>query len=300
MTNREIYGGEAGLNDPTARVRGVYAAHPAGTPKYNPSNTTAAAYESQARLYIEVPSEEIAAAIIDVMPSEEARAYAQAVIQVTGSDSRRVYLDFLLQNIQESTQEKVQVSEVLSDAYVAYFFGRKARMYNFQGTLINTAQDNWYDAWHILYNNLLRGTRLADIGFPVTIAYDWRRVTGYLVSSSSSLDANVETSVNFNFQVLVQTVDTLRPVNAPGPTPIEVFDPGSGAQADFALPGVVDTLRTVGMTVYDTMTAARAATVATNTASSAISEAVRAGSAIVEPSQAGDLLEFRLGDTPIQ
>jgi hypothetical protein len=302
MTRRPIYGGDTSLNDPQARVRGVYAEHPAGTPKYNPGNTTAAAQQTQARLYIEVPDDETAAAIVASMPTDEAKAYAQAVLQVTGADSRRVYLDFLLQNIQESSQEKVQVSEVLSDAYVAFFFGRKARMYSFQGALLNTVQDNWYDAWHILYNNVLRGTRLADIGFPVTIAYDWRRITGYLVGNTTSLDGNMETSVSLGFQVLVKDVGIFRASDAPGPTfalanddPSQIFIEAGAAVS------IVTPAEAARMTVHSSLAQASAVTTTVATAIDSVNAAIRAGSAVVTASESGDssTLDFKQGNIPL-
>jgi hypothetical protein len=71
------------------------------------------------------------------------------------------YLDFLIQQVQMPLQEKVQVTETLSDNYVAYAFGQSPPMWQFQGALINTVQDDQASNMFRLYTQILRATQMA-------------------------------------------------------------------------------------------------------------------------------------------
>jgi hypothetical protein len=196
-----VYGGQKSLKDSSGN-QGVYAAHPAGTPKFNAGS----GQSTQARMYVAVPDQAAYENIIDALPNAQARAYAQAVLRPGDSASNKVYIDILIQSVSTQYSEKVQVSEVLSDAFIAYFFGQRAISMSIQGTLLNTQQDNWADAWYILYQSLLRGTKLAEIGYPVTFMYDSRIVECYILNLSESMNSNVETSINFNMSLLVKKI----------------------------------------------------------------------------------------------
>ena len=64
--------------------------------------------------------------------SDDATVRRNTNVQTNG------YLDFLIQNIQMPLQEKIQVSEGLSDNYVAFAFGQSAPVWAFSGYLINS------------------------------------------------------------------------------------------------------------------------------------------------------------------
>ena len=215
-----IYGGndpspDKQLRDDGPGTKGVYAAYPAATPKYNAGNHLFARDETQARLYIEIADLATYNRFLAAIPPE-ARPYAEAMTQVTGSAGGKGYLDFFLVSAQEPVREKVQVSEVLSDAHIAYFFGQSAPVWNYQIGLINSQQDEWYDAWTIVYENILRGTRLAENRVAVTLAYDTRRVVGSLISSQTGLNAANEIAVLGGFSILVKEVQIAATIlNAP-------------------------------------------------------------------------------------
>jgi hypothetical protein len=233
-----IYGGESSLiagtgttfafnEDGTSDIvndsgerQGIYANHPAATPKYNPSSELASTIQSQARMFIEVPSAAVAKRIRAALP-ERAKAYADAFLQVQSQSAGRVYVDFLLQSVSEPLAEKVQVTEVLSDTYVSFFFGQRAPMWSYSGAVLNTQQNQWYDAWHIVYHDLIRGTRTSEIGYPVVIQYDTRRVIGSITASNTSLTAQNELYASLQFQLLVKEVQFSPDLSAT-PTKIQV------------------------------------------------------------------------------
>ena len=217
-----VYGGDNSLNEGNeSKYKGVYAEHPAFTPKYNASASLDSTQTTQARLYIPVPNEGLYKRILSELPAR-ARTYADALVQRGPQFAGRIYVDFVLQNVQEPLQEKVQVTEVLADTHIAYFFGQRAPTWNFSGIVLNTQQNQWYDAWHIVYRDILRGSKTSTYKVPVVIAYDTRRVVGSIIATTTSLRANNETFAQLNFSLLVKRVD---------------YRPQSGAKAsNFSVP----------------------------------------------------------------
>lgn len=216
MASNRIYGGNdinlgllSGANGGTGQ--GVYSRSPGSTPKYNTGNDVDSV-TSQARLFVDVADNAAYSALRAKVP-ERARRLFDVLSPQSGARSTG-YFDFLLESVNSSRQEKMQVTEVLSDAFVAYFFGERAPLWSFSGNLLNTQQDEWYDAWHILYADILRGSKLAQYGIPARIFYNGREVTGYITATSESFSARQETAVSFQFQMLVKRV-RIRPDLAP-------------------------------------------------------------------------------------
>jgi hypothetical protein len=117
------------------------------------------------------------------------------------------YIDFLLQQVQESYAEKIQVVDVLSDNYASYCFGQNPPVFNYTGLLYNSLQDDWRAAFTILYQELLRATKLARQKQVVILSYDDVFVTGVLISMSQTLVAETQIAASFNFSMLVKRYD---------------------------------------------------------------------------------------------
>jgi hypothetical protein len=116
------------------------------------------------------------------------------------------YLDFFIQSVQMSLNEKIQVSETLSDNYVAYAFGQSPPVWTFQGALINTVQDDQASNMYRLYTQVLRATQLARRQKVLTIAFDSYAVNGVMMNLNMQLSAANELVVPFTFQLLVKRV----------------------------------------------------------------------------------------------
>lgn len=116
------------------------------------------------------------------------------------------YLDFFIQSVQMSFNEKIQVSETLSDNYVAYAFGQSPPVWTFQGALINTVQDDQASNMYRLYTQILRATQLARRQKVLTIAFDSYAVNGVMMNLNMQLSAANELVVPFTFQLLVKRV----------------------------------------------------------------------------------------------
>lgn len=116
------------------------------------------------------------------------------------------YLDFLIQSVQMQMQEKVQVSETLSDNYVAYTFGQSPPMWAFQGVLINTVQDDQASNMFRLYSQILRATQMARRQKSMSMSFDSYVVNGVMTNLTMNLTSQNEVMVPFSFQLLVKRV----------------------------------------------------------------------------------------------
>lgn len=116
------------------------------------------------------------------------------------------YLDFFIQNVQMPLQEKIQVSETLSDNYVAYAFGQSPPSWNFSGALINSVQDDQASNMFRLYTQILRATQMARRQKSLSLSFDSYILNGVMVNMNMSLSAANELMVPFSFMFLVKRV----------------------------------------------------------------------------------------------
>ena len=196
-----VLGGETSLKEsPNVKFerRGVYSNFPAVTPKYNQRALNDAGVEQQARLYIPIQEDwdDYIKAIETFDP-----AAVKFIKELSGKQALTQtpkgglgYVDFFLESIQETFQEKSQINEDLSDNYVAYFFGQRPPVFSCSGKLLNTRQDDWSVAFSIVYQAALRGTRMAATQTFATLRYDTRIIQGVLLNFNQTL---VSTNQNF-------------------------------------------------------------------------------------------------------
>jgi len=99
----------------------------------------------------------------------------------------------------------------LGDNYVAFFFGQEPPIFQYAGSLLNSMQDDQRTGFGLAYQHLLRGSQLAKRGGLVRIRYDSTIVSGTLISTGQTLNADNELIVPFQFSVLVKEVVWLQP-----------------------------------------------------------------------------------------
>lgn len=242
-----IYGGQTSLVDSGASEKGIYSNHPAATPKYN-ADSHLGSLQTQARLYIDIPDPIAYERFLDAVPLS-ARDYAKTLARTSGGGGGRGYLRFLLTAASEPLSERVQVSQVLADSHIAYFYGQQSPVWTYQIGLMNSQQDEWYDAWHVVYNEIIRGTQAARRGVAVTLAYDTRRITGSIMQQQTSLNAQNEIAVQGGFSLLVKRVNIDVPVlqDVPGGLSSDSSQIAGGSALPAAMSGV-----TQSVTVADT------------------------------------------------
>jgi hypothetical protein len=205
----------------TSNEQGVYAEFPASQLKYNNSNGDAS-IASQARLFINVQGDpsQLYPQLFGAIKSPDAQPMLLALMgtdnglgSATGGTG---YVDFLLSEVEERRDERYQISEVLSDDFVTYVFGQHAPIWSFSGWLFNTKQDDWAAAFDILYDNVLRASKMADIQQTLRLRYDNKVVTGTMINVGKSMRAEMQMAYNFSFQMIVTQVDvTLQPTWQP-------------------------------------------------------------------------------------
>jgi hypothetical protein len=182
---------------------GVFADYPGATPKYalNQGLRDAEYRETMARLYVQVPATERTLFVNSCPP--ESRPLAQILCGAgAGAAGGTGFVDFLLTDVQENFQEKVQVVESLSDNFVVYTFGQAAPTFSYSGVLLNTYQDD-QRVWMLrLYRDILRSTQLARRRKLARLRYDSVIVSGIFTMHSQGLSAQTQTMASFQFSFI--------------------------------------------------------------------------------------------------
>lgn len=190
--------------------QGVFGRHPGSTSKnaVNRGRRDAEHRESMARLFVEIPGNDMEAFMDTV--SAETRPLAR--ILATAADGSGTggtgFLDFLLTSAQEPFAEKAQIVDTLTDNYVAFYSGQAPPLFQYRGTLLNTYQDD-QRVWMLrLYREILRGTRLANRNLIVRLRYDSFIVSGYMENLTLSIRGETEhTASEFAFSLRVKRLN---------------------------------------------------------------------------------------------
>jgi len=233
---------------------GMYGKEIGVTPKYA-RNTGPREYdfrETLARLFVQVGPQEYqrfvdSVAAADPRSEPLARVLAGTNLATGGANGGAGFVDFQLTRAQHSLKEKTEVVELLSDNYVAYFFGQGAPIFNYTGFLVNSIQDDQAMKMVRLYRDILRGTQLARRQKVARLRYDGVVVSGTYMGLDWGLDAENEVNVPFGFAFLVKSI-TILPNDSDGIVSLsEVFAPSD------LLPFDTDGLRTRVRPVRTTM-----------------------------------------------
>lgn len=192
------------------RQHGVFALHPLATPKYakNVGSRDAEFRDTLARLYISLadtdPQGTLQQAYLASLPGDEATQSLAKVLLGSNSQGGTGFIDFFLTQASEQFQEIMQVDKVLSDDYVAFFYGQQPPVFQYSGVLLNSMQDDQRTGFGKAYQLMLRGTQMARRGVLARLRYDSVIVSGVMTSHSQQLNADNEMSVPFSFSFLVK------------------------------------------------------------------------------------------------
>jgi len=185
-------------------VLGVFSDYPGATPKYaiNKGPRDAEYRETMARLYIDIGTAQERLNFVKSCPPES-RQLAQVLCGAAkGAAGGTGFIDFLLTDVQESFQEKVQVVEPLSDNFVVYTFGQRAPTFSYSGVLLNTYQDD-QRVWMLrMYRDILRSTQLARRRKLARLRYDSVIVSGVFIMHNQGLSAQTQMMATFQFQFI--------------------------------------------------------------------------------------------------
>lgn len=114
----------------------------------------------------------------------------------------KLYTNFIIQNIEDSRQEKTQLIETFGDTYI-FFFGERPRVLNVSGLLFNSFDFNWRSEFWVNYENTLRGTKLVEQNAKIYLHWDDIVVEGYMLGASAQDNAEMPYHIPFQFQLFV-------------------------------------------------------------------------------------------------
>lgn len=194
--------------DPNSR--GVYSSFPFTSPKYmkHRGNRNHEFEDTMARMFIQVSPKDYTTFLAS-LDDDETRRIAKTLTGDGDKQGGVGYIDFFLQNANHTLTEKMQVVETLSDNYVAFFFGHTAPIWSYQGTLMNTYQDDWTMRMYRIFRDLARGTQLAKRGLLLHMRYDSLVIAGAMVNFNWSLRSGQEMACPFQFDILIKSVSVL-------------------------------------------------------------------------------------------
>jgi len=189
---------------------GVFAAQPFMSPKYarHRPNRNHEYEDTMARMFIKV-APDLYKQFLASLDDAETRQIAEVLAGDDNKQGGHGYIDFLLQNANHGFEERFQVAETLSDSYVAFFFGHAPPIFQYQGTLLNTYQDDWTMRMFRIFRDLGRGTQLAKHNLVLRIKYDSMIVTGAMTNFNWSLSAGMQMSSPFSFNLLVKSIQII-------------------------------------------------------------------------------------------
>ncbi len=196
------------------KARGVFASRGQSTAQYERwlPNRHHEYFDTMARMYISVDNKKqfntVRKSAIQGAKGGDPDGGVGSVVDVLvgygGNDAGLGYLDFLLHTADHRYEEKMQVSEVLSDNYVAFFFGQQAPVFTYTGTVMNTYQDNWLVNLYRVFQYLGRGTQLAARGLALQLRYDSFTFFGAMTNLNWRIISGQETYAAFSFNFLVK------------------------------------------------------------------------------------------------
>jgi hypothetical protein len=110
---------------------------------------------------------------------------------------------FLLQSVNQPRNEKFQLLETFSEP-VLYMFGERQEVFTFTGILLDTKSHSWRREFLDLYQNTLRGTRLAELGASAFITYRGQTFEGFVISTNVQDSVGMYGAVTFSITVVIR------------------------------------------------------------------------------------------------
>ena len=109
---------------------------------------------------------------------------------------------FLLQGVAMPDTEKFQIIETFGEPTVL-FFDRRARIYQFSGTLLNAKNVLWRDEFYHIYDQYLRGTKIAENNYRMLLTFDEIMLEGALLNLQIGQQSDQPMGVSMSFQMYI-------------------------------------------------------------------------------------------------
>ena len=203
------------LNKEKDDYEGVYSKYSRSTPKYLdksdnnntrvlPRNSSITGDDLKSHFEANIPNSIAGIRLLPVTNSPNDSTYF--TYADTSEGKVNTYIGFFLVQVSEEMQEKYETVPLPGDSFTTFFYGAQPQTISFSGLVCNTLEDNWRDAFELLYRNYIRGTAATRQSSVVQIKYMDRVVTGYVISLSQQLDAQNPALANFTLTMTVRDV----------------------------------------------------------------------------------------------
>lgn len=117
--------------------------------------------------------------------------------------SKNKFRQFILLAMSEASQERMQIVET-SEEYQLLFYGKRPEILQIQGILKNTIDNPWSMNMLFLWDNYMRGTKLAEDGNILQLYVGGDLYSGYPFGFQRSKAAPNDFIVNFSFSFIVK------------------------------------------------------------------------------------------------
>ena len=209
-------GGETIDSTDLTKSKGVFAREPGATVKYARNDGAGGGdfLETTARIFLQISDAERELFINSVPP--ESKELAKVLCNAgTGGSGGTGFIDFILTDVSEPFQERVQVVQTLSDNFVVYAFGQAAPQFQYSGWLLNTYQDDQRVWMHRLYQDVLRASQLARRQHLAYLRYDSVIVAGVFVAHQQTISSAWKDGVQFAFSLIPTSYTIFTDVGGP-------------------------------------------------------------------------------------
>jgi len=119
------------------------------------------------------------------------------------------YDKFLITGVSCSMSEKIQISEVFGDNEVVYYFGHQPMVFNLNGLLIDSVDNDWLTTWLQMYSDFLRGSQTAKNYELIRLVLPNMILTGTISGFNWSQDASRDTDIPFSMQFIAKVIEPL-------------------------------------------------------------------------------------------
>jgi hypothetical protein len=141
----------------------------------------------------------------------------------SGVPNTQTYGNYLIQNLSFNAAEKMQIVQTFGEDY-AFFFGQAPIQASVQGALIQSPDFPWSAEMWLNYQNLLRGSRLAERGARLYLYYDGVLLEGLPISFSPTATADQPHLVPFGMAILVTSIEMLYTPSTSFPIRLQTVD----------------------------------------------------------------------------
>jgi hypothetical protein len=121
------------------------------------------------------------------------------------------YSNFILTRVTERIEEKFAILETFGEDF-AFFMGAKAKIYEFNGVLMNTEDFPWKAEWLSTYQGFFRGSRTAERRARIVLEFDQEVLRGFLLGTQIQNDSGQPHQCPFSFTMVVIDHYTLEDV----------------------------------------------------------------------------------------